>query len=180
MKALLSMINNPSTIKKDNLSKIHYVYRQPLRNNRIKLIDGLLYIQETIDISESFIQLQIFPAPLRNIIFIAFHVNPTGEHFDLYHTFHKIRLRYFWPCMYKYIDYLIKSCAGCNLIKSKIRKSSTLVYSFPIDQRWVVLHTGVYTIGAEQGFSGEKSFMNVLCGMCTFCAVEGLAVDEMN
>jgi hypothetical protein len=180
MKSILAMINNPSTIKKDNLSKTHYVYRQPLRNNCIKLIDGLLYIQETMDISENFMQLQIVPAPLRNIIFIAFHVNPIGEHFGLYHTFHKIRLRYFWPCMYKYIDYLIKSCAGCNLIKSKIRKSSALAYPFPIDQPWVVLHADVYTTSAEQGFSGEKSFMNVLCGMCTFCAVEGLAIDEMN
>ena len=82
--------------------------------------------------------------------------------------------------MYKYIDFNIQHCAGCNLTKSRIRKSSSLVYSFPIDQPWMVLHADVYTIGTEQGFSGEKSFMNVLCGMCTFCAVEGLGINDMN
>jgi hypothetical protein len=50
----------------------------------------------------------------------------------------------------------------------------------PIDQPWVVLHADVYTIGTEQGFSGEKSFMNVLWGMCTFCAIEGLNANDIN
>jgi hypothetical protein len=177
---IINMIRNPSLIKKENLEKIHYVFRQPVRDSKIKLIDDLLYIQESIDIRGNFIQLQIVPTKLRNLIFTAFHANPIGDHFDLYHTFHKIRLRYFWPHMYKYIDMNIQHCAGCNLTKSRIRKSSSLVYSFPIDQPWMVLHADVYTIGTEQGFSGEKSFMNVLCGMCTFCAVEGLNVNDMN
>jgi hypothetical protein len=178
-KLISNMITNPSFINKDTLEKVHYIYRQPLRDNQIKLIDGLLFIQETIDISGNFIQLQIVPTRLRNIIFTAFHANPIGDHFDLYHTFHKIRLRFFWPHMYKYVKFMIQHCAGCNMTKSKLRKSSALLYSFPVDQPWLVVHADVYTIGTEQGFSGEKSFMNVFCGMCSFCMVEPLLSTDM-
>jgi hypothetical protein len=146
------MLRNPSTINKKALEEIHFIYHQPLRDNRIINIDCILYIRETIDIVGNYIQLQIVPPSLRNIIFMAFHANAIGTHYDLYHTFHKIRLRYFWPYMYKYIEHLITHCAGCNLSKSKIRKSSALVYSFPIDQPWIVLHADVYSVGADQGF----------------------------
>ena len=88
-KRIMNMIENPSLIGKEALDKVHYIFRQPIRDNRIKLIDGLLFIQEIIDISGNFIQLQIVPTRLRNIIFTAFHANPIGDHFDLYHTFHK-------------------------------------------------------------------------------------------
>jgi hypothetical protein len=179
-KTILAMLRNPSTINKKALETIHFIYRQPIRDNLIINIDSILYICETIDIVGNYIQLQIVPPSLRNIIFTAFHANAIGTHYDLYHTFHKIRLRYFWPYMYKYVEHLITHCAGCNLGKSKIRKSSALVYSFPIDQPWIVLHADVYSFGADQGFSGEKSFMNVVCGMCSFCAIVGLGADDMN
>jgi hypothetical protein len=179
-KLIITMIQNPSLITKDTLEKVHYIYRQPLRDSQIKEIDGLLYIQETIDISGNFIQLQTVPTRLRNIIFTAFHANPIGDHFDLYHTFHKIRLRFFWPHMYKYVKFMIQHCAGCSMTKSRLRKSSALLYSFPVDQPWLVVHADVYTIGTEQGFSGEKSFMNVVCGMCSFCMVEALLSTDMN
>jgi hypothetical protein len=75
------------------------------------------------------------------------------------------------------VEHLISHCAGCNLGQSKLRKSLSLVYSFLIDQPWIVLHADVYSIGANQGFSGKKSFMNVVCGMCSFCAI---GADDMN
>jgi hypothetical protein len=179
-KTIIAMLQNPSTINKTTLETIHFIYRQPLRDSRIINIDGILHIREIIDIVGNYIQLQIVPPSLQNNIFTAFHANAIGTYYDLYHAFHKIRLRYFWPYMYKYIEHLITHCAGCNLGKSKIRKSSALVYSFPIDQPWIVLHANVYSVGTDQGFSGEKSFMNVVYGMCSFCAIEGLGANDMN
>jgi hypothetical protein len=85
---MLDMLSNPSLIVKENLEKIHYVYRQPLRSGMIKLHEEMLYIYEHIDFVGNHIKLQIVPAELRNVIFIAFHANPISSHFDLYHTFH--------------------------------------------------------------------------------------------
>jgi hypothetical protein len=98
-KNIINMLADPSTIKKDTLEAVHFIYRQPLRDSRIHNIDGLLYIRETMDIVGNYIQLQIVPPSLRNIIFTAFHANAIGDHYDLDHTFHKIRLRYYWPFM---------------------------------------------------------------------------------
>jgi hypothetical protein len=95
-KTIIKMLANPSTIKKATLETIHFIYRQPLGDSHIHSIDGILYIWETIDIVGNYIQLQIVPPSLRNTIFTAFHANAIGDHYDVYHTFHKIRLRYFW------------------------------------------------------------------------------------
>ena len=98
------MLKNPGLIKKENLLKIHYVYRAPLRHMYITQEDGLLYLKERLMDRDTYVKLQIVPKSLRNIIFIAFHSNPAGAHFSLYQTFHKIRLRYFWPGMYAYVS----------------------------------------------------------------------------
>jgi hypothetical protein len=45
---------------------------------------------------------------------------------------------------------------------------------------WVVIHADVYTVGIDQGFSEEKTFMNMLCGMCGFAAIEGLRPNDIN
>jgi hypothetical protein len=129
-KTIIKMLANPSTIKKAALETIDFIYRQPLRDSHIHNIDGILYIRETINIVGNDIQLQIVPPSLRNIIFTAFHANAIGDHYNLYHTFHKIRLRYFWPYMYKYVEHLITHCAGCNLGKSKSEKAQHLLTHF--------------------------------------------------
>ena len=177
---ILDMLSNPSLIIKENLEKIHYVYRQPLRCGMIKLHENMLYIHEHIDFVGNHIKLQIVPSELRNIIFIAFHANPIGSHFDLYHTFHRIRLRYHWPNMYKYISHFISNCAGCRLSNARLRKSSTLVYHFPIDEPFKIIHADVYSVGSEQAFDGEKGHMNILDGMTGYAVSEPLLSNQMN
>ena len=90
----------------------------------------------------------------------------------------KIRLRYYWPHMYKYIEKMISMCAGCYLADCSIRHTRELIYSFPVDEPFKVIHADVYTIGSELGFSGHKNFMVVICGLCTFACQEPLR--EMN
>jgi hypothetical protein len=177
---MLDMLSNPSLILKENLEKIHYVYRQPLRSGMIKLHDEMLYIYEHIDFVGNHIKLQIVPSELRNVIFIAFHANPIGSHFDLYHTFHRIRLRYHWPNMYKYTSHFISNCAGCKLSNARLRKSSTIVYNFPIDEPFKIIHADVYSVGSEQAFDGEKGYMNVLDGMTGYAVSEPLLANQMN
>jgi hypothetical protein len=112
-KIMIDMITNPSTITKPNLLLIHYAYRQPMHERRIILLQKMLYIKESTDFSGNYIQLQIVPIDIRNIVFIAFHSNPIRCHIDTYRTFHRIHLRYHWPKMWNYVSTMIERCAGC-------------------------------------------------------------------
>jgi hypothetical protein len=97
---ILDMLSIPSLIIKENLENIHYIYRQAMRSGMIKLHENMLYLYEHINFVGNHIKLQIVQSELKNIIFIAFHANPIGSpHFELYHTFHQIRLQYHWPNM---------------------------------------------------------------------------------
>jgi hypothetical protein len=177
---MLRLLQNPGLLIKAELDQIHYVYRQPIRSSMIEKLDNLLYIRETIDTSGNYVRLQIVPSELRNLIFIAFHANPIGAHFDTYHTFHRIRLRFHWPNMYRYIDHLCQHCVGCKLSKSRVRKSSSLIYSFPMDEPFKIIHADVYSVGVDQAFDGEKCYMNVLCGMTGYAISEPLSPGQIN
>ena len=173
---IMRMLQNPGLIKKENLEKIHHTFRGPMRTSNIILEDGLLILKERISTQGNYVKIQIVPAELQNIIFIAFHSNPIGGHFSVYHTLHKIRLRYYWPGMYQYIKKMIEACPGCRMTNATIKRFSELVYSFPVDEPMKVVHADVYTVGAEMGFSGEKHFMFIVCGMCTFAMWEPLRI----
>jgi hypothetical protein len=146
----------------------------------IKLHKNMLYLYEHVDFVGNHIQLQIVPSELRNVIFIAFHANPIGSHFDLYHTFHHIRLRYHWSNMYKYISHFISNCAGCRISNARMRKSSPIIYNFPINEPFKVIHAQVYAVGSEQAFKGKKGHMNVLDGMTGYAISEPLLANQMN
>ena len=75
----------------------------------------MLIYREPIHGSASYTRLQIVPKPLLNIVFVAFHSNPIGGHFNAYRTLHRLRLRYFWPEMYSYIKKMRNACPGCAL-----------------------------------------------------------------
>eukprot|EP00957_Ditylum_brightwellii_P173346 13198077-Ditylum_brightwellii.AAC.1 len=86
------------------------------------------------------------PADLRLHIFTCYHVNPIGGHFSLYHTYHRIRLRYYWPYMYKDIKYNISIYASCTL-NHRTRPQTELLYTFLVDAPFVTVHADVWTPG---------------------------------
>ena len=112
-------IENPQTVAKQNLNKTHFYYRQPIRDGANTIEDEMLFMKEKADITGNYIKLQIVPRKLRNAIFIAFHSNPIGGHLDTYHTFHRIRLRYFWPQMHRYVKHAIYQCQGCRIARPR-------------------------------------------------------------
>ncbi len=65
--------------------------------------DEMLIYCEPIQGSTSYCRFQIVPVDLGNILFVAFHTNPIGGHFNAYKTMHRIRICYFWPEMFSYI-----------------------------------------------------------------------------
>ena len=91
-KLIRYMAQNPDAITKENLDKIHYVYWRYLRESLIIIdSDDMLQLHERLSGSDDFCSLQIVPAGLQNVVFIAFHANPVGGHFNAYRTFSRIR-----------------------------------------------------------------------------------------
>jgi hypothetical protein len=89
--ALRDLVHNPNKICKDTLKDVHYCYHQLLQQSHIAIEDNMLVYQEPIQGSTLYTWLQIVPKTLFNIVFIAFHSNPTGGHFNAYRTLHRLR-----------------------------------------------------------------------------------------
>jgi hypothetical protein len=106
------------------------------------------------------------PQHFRNILFIAFHTNPVGGHLNPYRTLHRLRLRYYWPGMYSYVKRMCSACPGCALSNPTKAKSSELVYNFPIEAPFMVLHVDVYMAGARILVSKDPKPTSLLVVVC--------------
>jgi hypothetical protein len=51
-------------------------------------------------------------------------------------------------------------------------KSSKLIYNFPIEAPFLVIHFGAYAAGKHSGFEGYHVYLIVCCGMCSFACME--------
>jgi hypothetical protein len=132
----------------------------------------MLIYCEPIRGSRSYICLQIVPKALFGIVFVAFHSNPIGGHFNAYCTLHCLHLRYFWPEMYSYIKKMCQACPGCALSNPSCRTSSELVYHFPIKAPFCVLFVDAYKVGDHASFEGDEAYVISCCGMMGFAAME--------
>ncbi len=171
---IIGFVQNPGTITTKSLeaAKLSATYRTALRQLQIVLEDDILILQEPIAGSESYARLQLVPSHFRNIIFVAFHSNPLGAHFNATRTLHRIRLRYYWLGMWRYITCMCKACPGCALTNPTHGRLCELIYSFPIEAPMMVLHIDGYQAGKESRFKGSMHYLVVCCGMCTFAAME--------
>jgi hypothetical protein len=172
--AILKFVSNLGTITNRNLddAKLHASYCSGLWQSHFTQEDNFLVYREPIAGSDSYTRLIVVPAVLRNVIFVAFHCNPAGGHFNVVRTFHRIRLRFYWPNMYKYISSMCSSCPGCALTNPTHGKPRELVYGFPIEAPFMVLHIDGYLAGADSGFEGSSHYLIAACGMCTFATMK--------
>jgi len=92
MSAIRDLVLNPAKINSDALSAISLNYRGPLRQSQIVIEDGMLIYHEPMRGGSSYTRLQLVPSEFYNIIYIAFHSNAIGGHFNAYRTLHHIRL----------------------------------------------------------------------------------------
>jgi hypothetical protein len=177
MAAIRHFVLNPQEISNRALveSKINLNYQAPLRKSQIVIEDEMLIYREPITGYDSYTRLQLVPKDMRNILFVAFHSNPIGGHFNVYRTLHRIRLRFFWPGMYSYILKMCHACPGCALSNPPRSKLSELIYNFPVEAPFLVLHIDGYMAGKQSGFEGSEVYLSACCGMCTFAAMEPVA-----
>ncbi len=115
MSAIRNLVLNPSKINSSTLNAVNHNYCAPLWQSQIVIEDGLLIYHQPMRGGSSYTCLQLVPSEFYNIIFIAFHSNAIGGHFNAYRTLHRIRLRYYWPGMYSYTTRMCNACPGCAL-----------------------------------------------------------------
>jgi hypothetical protein len=137
--------------------------------------DGLLIYHEPIRGGSSYTRLQLVPSKFYNIIFITFHLNAIGSHFNPYRTLHHIHLRYYWLGMYSYIKHMCNACLGCALANPTKSKSSELIYQFPIEAPFLVLFIDAYSAGKHSSFEGFEVYLVACCGMTGFAVMEPIS-----
>ena len=131
--AIHGMVLDPGKISKKALEAVHYAYPNALWQSHIVINDNMLILHKPIRGSTSYMRLQIVPVRLRDILFVVFHSNPIGGHLNVYHTLHRLRMRYYWPEMYSYIKRMCHACPGCALSNPTRGSPSELIYYFPIE-----------------------------------------------
>jgi hypothetical protein len=156
MVAIKHLVLNPSLISNATLADVNYNYQMPLCKSHICIKDNMLIFKEQIVGSTLFTQLQIVPKELYNLIFIAFHANPIGGNLNAYRTLHHIRLRFYFPNMWTYVKRMCNACPGCSLSNPSKRVSSELVYNFPVQALFVVMHFDAYKAGNHESFEGHN------------------------
>ena len=107
-KLILLMIRKPEEWVKKNIDKVHFIYRNSLRNGLIVEEHGSLFLKEVFPNDTKFVKLRIVPTSLRNMIYVAFHCNPIGGHLNAFRTYFRIRLRYFWPGIFQFCKTLTR------------------------------------------------------------------------
>ena len=172
LRTIKRIVVDPSLLTRETLKTVNYNFHGPLRKSQIVIVDGILIFHEPIARSGSYTRLTLVPRDLRNIVFVAFHSNPIGGHLDAVRTLHRLRLRFYWPGMYSYVVKMCNACPGCALSNPTKGKSADLVYGFPIEAPFKVLHVDAYSAGAHTGFEGSSTHLIACCGMCSFGVLE--------
>ena len=166
------LAQNPLQIINKRLSEVNHNYHGPLRQPQISIKDGMLIFKEPICSSTSYTHLQLVPQELRNILFIAFYTNAIGGHLNAYCTLHRLNLCFYWPGMYGYIKRMCTTCPGCALSNPSHAKSSELVYNFPVEAPFLVIHFDAYVAGKHTCFEGSNTYLIGACRMCGFACME--------
>jgi hypothetical protein len=122
--------------------------------------------------STSYTRLQLAPQELHSILFIAFHTNAIGGHLNVSRMLHHLRLHFYWPVMFAYVKCMWQACPGCALSNPHCGKSSELVYNFPIEAPFLVMHFDAYVAGKHAGFERSDAYLISCCGMCSFTCME--------
>jgi len=161
LRAVQEFVLNPSTMSNKTLAEVNHNYRGPLHQSNILLENKMLIMREPIAGTPSYTRLQLVPCELWNILFVAFHTNPKGGHLNAYRTLHCLQLWFYWPGMYAYIKRMCQACPGCALANPTLRKSSELVYNFPIEAPFLVMHFDAYAAGKHKGFEGSECYLLV-------------------
>jgi hypothetical protein len=166
---------DPSLLSKELLKQVNYNFHCPLHKSQIILNDGILVYHEPIACSGLYMRLILVPQELCSILFILLPLNPICGYLDAFWMLHCLRLHYYWPGMFSYVTKMCHACPGCALANPTKGKSANLVYGFPIEAPFLVLHNDAYSAGAHTGFKGSSTHLIACCSMCLSGALEPIS-----
>ena len=75
----------------------------------------------------------VIPAALRHEVLVACHDHCTASHLGITKTYDKIRLRYYWPHMFKDIEHWCNSCVDCSMKKIPRRHRRAPLLPIPVE-----------------------------------------------
>ena len=171
LRIVQELVLNPSQISKHFL-EVNHNYRGKLRQSHTPIKDCMLILNELICGSTLYTCLQLVPQELHNIIFIAFHINTIGGHLNAYWMLQCLWVSFYWPGMFAYMKRMCSACPGCTLSNPHCSKSSELVYNFPIEAPFLVIHFDAYVASKHAGFEGSDVYIIGACRMCSFACME--------
>ena len=96
-----------------DLFKVNSMYRSPLKNNTIQVVNTNLVISKPILTKHWYVMLIIVSISLRYMFFSHYHADRSGDHMGEYKKLYWIWLICFWPKLREDIKQWIKSCAHC-------------------------------------------------------------------
>ena len=84
------------------------------------------------------------PKPLREEVLHAYHDSLAGGgHQGFERTYHSIRMKYYWPRMYKEIYQYVQSCEACQQAKRYIHAHPASLHPLPIGERFSRWHVDI-------------------------------------
>ena len=81
--------------------------------------------------------------------------------------------------MYTYVKRMCNACPVCSLSNPAKCVSSELVYNFPVQAPFVVMHFDAYKAGNYESFEGHDCYLIGCCGMTAFGRVEPIEMDSI-
>ncbi|XP_060810186.1 uncharacterized protein LOC132904273 [Amyelois transitella] len=86
----------------------------------------------------------VVPSHERPKVLADFHDAPTAGHFGMERTLARLRTRFYWPNMRKYVADYIKKCISCQRYKADNRKPTGLLQTPAMSRRFEVLSVDLF------------------------------------
>ena len=83
------------------------------------------------------------PFKYRDSVLKSYHDALSGGHYGIERTYEAIRLKFFWPSMYKDIKIYCQSCESCQQVKRHIHYKKALLQPLPIGDILTRVHVDI-------------------------------------
>ncbi|KAI5630759.1 integrase core domain-containing protein [Phthorimaea operculella] len=115
----VNIINSSSTTDEWYISILNKCKNNPSSTPDYTIKDNKLYkyTNSLTPFNSQYSWKLVVPSEHRNSIIAQNHCTPTAAHFGTFKTYHRIKLNYFWPGMYKDVATFISRCDTCLAYK---------------------------------------------------------------
>ena len=113
------------------------------RLSRFAILRGVLYREVKNRMGNKF-NLVVPKSMLKDLMY-TLHDDPLSGHASFRKTFDRVKVRYWWPQMYKFVEKYCKSCLDCQMKGSRTQLTPGLLKPIPVRGPW--RRVGVDAVG---------------------------------